>query len=254
MGIYGQAFVCILFVSRAPICFVPDARLALSDAQERRARNANATAMSNQAVAASNPPPRVATPAENATPVGVLMTPGEYLIRERAADGKSEYRNGMAFAMSGVNITHATITGNLHALLWNRVRDGLCGFYGSDLRMSDSENKRYFYPDLTIVCGDPTFQDDAFDTLTNPAVIVEVLSSSTESRDRGEKFREYQRITSLREYVLVSQTERTVERFLRQENSDLWIYSLATGETAVARFETIGAEIPLADIYENVHF
>jgi len=197
--------------------------------------------------------PQKALETEEWNPVGVSMTPNEYLARERVAAGKSEYRDGQAFTMAGASETHITLTGNLFALLWQRLRGGRCRIYANEMRVLFDETAHLFYPDIVIVCGERLFHDNRNDTITNPSVIVEVLSPSTERFDRGEKFREYQKIASLREYVLVSQTTQAVERYVRQSDSNLWMYALTTGESAVARFETLETDVPLADIYEGAN-
>jgi Uncharacterized protein conserved in cyanobacteria len=183
-----------------------------------------------------------------------ILTEGEYLRRERAArDVRSEYRDGHMVAMSGASVAHNIVSGNLFALLWTRLRGGSCRPFMNDLKVRIHQTTRYTYPDVVVVCGDPIFRDDQRDTLVNPTLIIEVLSESTEAYDRGEKFEHYQRIESLREYVLVAQDRPVVERYVRQ--GEFWLYSLTAGLEASVTFESVGtgsAPLALADIYEGV--
>ena len=125
------------------------------------------------------------------------FTPAEYLALERAADAKSEYLDGEIVAMTGGSRAHSLIAANLVRELGNALRERPCEVYGSDLRVSVALAGLYAYPDVTVVCGQPTFTDDERDTLENPTVIVEVLSPSTEGLDRGAKFTRYRRLPSL---------------------------------------------------------
>ena len=110
----------------------------------------------------------------------------------------------------------------------------------------------YTYPDVSVVCGEPRFQDREVDTLLNPTVIVEVLSPTTEAYDRGDKFRHYRRIDSLREFVLISQDRMMVERYTRQGKD--WVLSDMTDPDQVLKLESIGCQIPLDRIYAKIKF
>jgi Uma2 family endonuclease len=137
----------------------------------------------------------------------VRITPQEYLALERKAEIKSEYFDGEMFAMSGATREHTKIVVNLITELNNQFADRPCEVYALDLRTKVSPTGLYTYPDIAAICGEPEFEDAHMDTLTNPQLIIEVLSDSTESYDRGRKFAHYRTIDSLLEYVLVSQTE-----------------------------------------------
>src|SRR5215475_2147969 len=139
------------------------------------------------------------------------ITPKEYLELERKAEIKSEYLDGEMFAMSGVTLEHSSIVVNLITELNNQFIDRPCQVHGPDLRVKVSPTGLYTYPDLVAFCEKPLFEDEHFDTLLNPQVIIEVLSNSTEAYDRGKKFAHYRTVESLREYVLVSQTEYRIE-------------------------------------------
>ena len=133
------------------------------------------------------------------------LTPEEYLDFERKATTKHEYVNGQMFAMSGASFAHNFITANTANQLYNQLIDSECQVVTNDMRVKAIETESYFYPDIVVVCGEPRAEDDTFDTLLNPTLIVEVLSPSTAAYDRGEKFAHYQQIVSLQAYILISQ-------------------------------------------------
>lgn len=185
-----------------------------------------------------------------ATAALTLYTPEEYFALERNAEFKSEYLDGRIVAMTGATVAHITITGNVHAGLHQRLRGGPCRTFMGDMRVQVGAGRRYTYPDVSAVCGEPRFIDGTLDTLTNPALIVEVLSPSTEAYDRGEKFLHYRGIDSLAEYVLVAQDRVLVERFVRA--GEFWTLSTLSDLDASLELTSVGCEIPLRDIYENV--
>ena len=125
------------------------------------------------------------------------ITSEEYLALERAAEYRSEYFNGEIFAMAGVSHDHIRICMSLTGALYTPFRGGSCRAYQSDLRLKVSPTGLYTYPDIVVVCGSPRFDDEMGDTLLNPTIIIEVLSPSTESYDRGEKFAHYRTIQTL---------------------------------------------------------
>src|SRR5271166_5473431 len=134
-------------------------------------------------------------------------TPQQYLEMERKADFKSEYCDGYITAMAGASREHNLIAGNVHGEIRSQLKARPCEVYMSDMRLCVSPTGLYTYPDVMALCGEPLFQNDEVKTLLNPTMIVEVLSDSTESYDRGRKFGHYRRLPSLREYVLVAQDE-----------------------------------------------
>jgi Uma2 family endonuclease len=181
------------------------------------------------------------------------LTPEEYLEIERAAEFKSEYFNGRMYAMSGGSYPHVRIIGNLTGELHAALRKGPCAVNPNDLRLRVSLGGLYTYPDVTVVCGEPKFADGRKDTLLNPAVIIEVLSPSTEAYDRGFKSTQYRTIESLQEYALVSQNEPRAELYRRQAGGG-WLLTESAGLDSSIRFDSIGCQIALADIYEKVTF
>ncbi len=181
------------------------------------------------------------------------LTPEQYLEAERAAEFRHEYYNGQIYAMSGGSYQHAQIIAGLIRELGNALKKRPCSVASNDLRLRVSPDGLYTYPDAVVICGEPKFVDDRQDTLLNPTLIVEVLSSSTEAYDRGPKAAQYRKLESLQEYVLVSQAEPRIEVFRRQSGGH-WLLSEATGLEAICHFESLECAISLADIYDKVTF
>jgi Uma2 family endonuclease len=181
------------------------------------------------------------------------LTAEEYLALERQAEAKSEYIDGEMVAMTGGTARHSLVTLNMGGELRQQLKQRPCLVYSGDLRVRIPGTGDYLYPDITVVCGDPVFEDGNRDILLNPTVIVEVLSPSTESYDRGRKFELYQSLESLQEYVLVAQDRPRVEHYLRQDGH-VWLYTDVSGIERVVSFASIACEVPLAEIYDKVAF
>ena len=180
------------------------------------------------------------------------LTPEEYIATERKATLKSEYLSGEIVAMSGASDTHNLITMNVATGLYNQLAEQGCRVYASDMRVGIEEGASYFYPDIAVTCDKPRFEDDVFDTLINPQVVIEVLSDSTANYDRGEKFRRYRQLESLQEYLLISQDQVHVEHYLRQGKQ--WILSEFSALENVLPLVSIEAELSLNQIYRFVEF
>jgi Uma2 family endonuclease len=176
--------------------------------------------------------------------------PEEYLALERKAEAKSEYLDGEIFAISGVSREHNLITGAVYRAISSRLEGRPCETFVADMRVKVSPTGLYTYPDVAAVCGEPRFEDAEVDTLLSPTLIVEVLAPSTERYDRGKKFGHYQRIESLREYVLVSQDAVFVQRFTRQDAG--WLLTSYLSRDDVVPLESVGIEVPLKDVYARV--
>ncbi|HEX2207785.1 MAG TPA: Uma2 family endonuclease [Longimicrobium sp.] len=187
-----------------------------------------------------------------ATAALTYYTPEEYLALERNAEFKSEYVDGRIVALAGAPDAHITISLNIHAELRTRFRGIPCRAWANEMRVQIDDGRRYTYPDVVAVCGEKQFRDGVMDTLTNPTLIVEVLSPSTEAYDRGEKFLHYRTIETLQEYVLVAQDRPLVERFTR--HGEFWHLWTVTDLDEELEFTSIGCTIPLREIYENVDF
>jgi len=180
------------------------------------------------------------------------LTPEEYLAIEREAERKSEYYDGRMYLMAGTSRAHSLIVMNVTRVLGTELLDGPCEVYASDMRLKVTESGLYTYPDVMVACPEIRFDDRRSDTLLNPKVIIEVLSPSTEAYDRGQKFALYQALSSLREYVLISQVEPRVERFTRQPGSTDWVYSEATGLEREVELSSIGCRLRLSAAYHKV--
>jgi Uma2 family endonuclease len=179
-------------------------------------------------------------------------TPEEYLALERNAETKSEYIDGCIVAMAGGSKRHSRIAFDVAKSLDRQLADGPCEVHGSDLRVENAATGRYTYPDVSVLCGAASIDDDFEDTLQNPTLIVEVLSPSTEAYDRGDKFADYRRIPSLQEYVLVAQDHPSVEHYLRQ--GEQWLLTAVTDLDAMVTLPTIGCTLPLSEVYRRVQF
>lgn len=177
----------------------------------------------------------------------------EYLALEREADYKSEYVAGEIYAMGGASPKHVLIAGNVAGELRNRLRHTHCQVYSADLRVQAEADNAYYYPDVAVVCGRPEYRDGKNDTVTNPVVIVEVLSPATRNYDRGDKFANYRRLASLREYVLVDQEACHVEHFLRKEGGG-WDFSELDDAEGELALPSLGVAIPLAEIYAKLEW
>ena len=179
-------------------------------------------------------------------------TPQQYLALERAAETRSEYFDGRIYAMSGASRSHVRVTRNVTALLHPQLRGRDCELFTSDMKVRVSDTGLYTYPDATVVCGEPHFTDDVTDVLLNPTIVIEVLSPSTESYDRGRKFDHYRRLGSLREYVLIAQDRPHVERFTRGADGHAWVLTVAAGADATVELPSIACVLRVGDLYERV--
>ncbi|MCL4828922.1 MAG: Uma2 family endonuclease [Caldilinea sp.] len=180
-----------------------------------------------------------------------LISPRDYLAAERTSVIKHEYHAGKVYAMAGASERHNLIVVNLVALLHGQLRRRTCTVYPSDMRVKVVTEGLYTYPDISVVCGAPQFEDEHRDTLLNPTLIVEVLSPSTENYDRGRKFQSYRSLPSLMEYVLVAQDQAHVEHYIRQPDGR-WLLAEYSTLAATVRIDAIGCELTLTDIYEKV--
>jgi Uma2 family endonuclease len=174
----------------------------------------------------------------------------QYLAIERAAEFKSEFLDGEMFAMAGTSNTHLLLQTNLIVEVHPAVRDRGCVALGSDSRVKVS-SRAYFYPDVSVVCGELVSADEHDDTLLNPVVIFEILSPSTEKYDRGLKFQHYRTLASLRDYILVSQEQIRVEQFTRQPDGT-WTFRDYQSLDEQLKIASIGVDIALQRIYDRV--
>jgi Uma2 family endonuclease len=171
----------------------------------------------------------------------------EYLVGEQTAAIRHEYVNGHVYAMVGSTLAHNRIASNLAGALRVHLKGGPCQVYMSDIKVRVEAANAFYYPDLLVVCGTRDLQAVFVD---DPCLIVEILSSSTEAVDRREKYAAYQKLPSLREYVLVAQDTMNVEMFRRQQDADWAVEICSAGDTL--RFESVGLGVPIAEVYEGV--
>lgn len=181
------------------------------------------------------------------------MTVAEYLALEREAPFKSEFYAGEVFAMSGASPAHNRIKDNLIGVLAGALRGTACYTLSSDQRVRVDSSGLYTYPDILVMCGPGEYAAEDAYTLLNPKVIVEVLSDTTRGYDRGAKARQYKRIPSLQEYVLVEQDEPVIDRYVRQRNGS-WEATTTEGLDAEFSFASVTARLLLADVYAGVTF
>lgn len=180
-----------------------------------------------------------------------FYTPEEYLEFERDSDARHEYANGEIFEMAGGSKRHNGISANIVRLLGNQLLERDCTVYGSDMRVKITSTGKYTYPDIVAVCGEELFEDENEDTLLNPMLIIEVLSTSTEGYDRGGKFENYQTIESFSEYVLIAQEPFRIEQFVRKEQN-VWMYFEFRKPDDVIKLNSIDCELVLQDIYHKI--
>lgn len=174
----------------------------------------------------------------------------QYLALERKAAHKSEYINGRILAMGGASRQHNQITFNLSIALGVQLKGRACVAYSSDMRVTAQQTGLYTYPDIVATCEEPQFEDTSVDTLLNPALIIEVLSESTEAYDRGGKFAHYRRIPALKEYILISQSAICVEHYLRQD--ERWLFTEICDPAATLILDAIDCRLSITDIYDKV--
>src|SRR2546426_2804470 len=179
------------------------------------------------------------------------ISPQEYLRLERQAEYKSEYLNGEIFAMSGASRKHNLLTTNIRSSLNQQLRGRPCEVYASEMRVKVNATGLYTYPDVVVVCGEPRLEDEYFDTLLNPTVLIEVLSKSTERYDRIAKSSYYRTLDSLAEHLLVAQDEIRLEQYSRQPDGQ-WLLLDYRTLSDVAELRSIGSSLRLRDVYEKV--
>ena len=177
----------------------------------------------------------------------------DYLAYERANPQRHEYLNGQIYAMAGASANHNLITVNAYASLHSQLRKRPCVVYPSDMRVKISRTGLYTYPDISVVCGEPQFEDEHRDTLLNPLVIVAVLSPSTETCDRGKKFQHYRTLAALQEYLLIAQDGYRIEHYTRQAD-DRWLLADVNQADAVLTLIAIKCSLAVADVYEKITF
>jgi len=187
-------------------------------------------------------------------PAFEYIAPRDYLEIEARADRKHEYFDGRMYAMAGAGLDHNYITADLMRCIGNFLEGKDCDVLGADLRITTPEFNSYMYPDLSIICNGPVVQENSFDTVINPSVIIEVLSPSTRGYDMAFKFYFYKQIPSLKEYVVVDSTKHYVQVHRRRDDG-LWEEAITIEDlNSVLHISTIDMQLPLKDIYRKVSF
>jgi Uma2 family endonuclease len=181
------------------------------------------------------------------------LSPQQYLEIERSAEVRSEYLNGQVFVMAGGTRSHAWIASNTLARLSEQLRGRPCGASGGDLRLFSARHQVFVYPDIVVTCGPDQFLDNRRDTITDATLIVEVLSPSTKSYDRGEKFLFYRSLPSFVEYLLIEQDIVLAEHYLRQPDGAWLLREFRSPEDEI-ELTSIGCRLKLESLYERVAF
>lgn len=185
------------------------------------------------------------------TTTGIRFAAEEYLRLERLAETKSEYFDGEIFPMPGVTREHNLINGNLVFELRNQLAGRPCEVYFCDMKVKVPATGSYAYPDVAALCGEPAFEPGEVGILLNPQLLIEVLSESTERHDRGLKLQHYRSIESLREYLLVSQSECRVERYTRS-GAEEWVYTDVTDAEGAIELASLACRLSVARIYDRI--
>ena len=181
------------------------------------------------------------------------FTEEEYLAQEETAEDKSEYLDGEIIPMTGGFTNHNRLAGNVYIALNLALPEQEYDVFIGDVRLWVPKVRLYTYPDVMVILGKPEYHNNRTDMITNPQVIVEVLSKSTKNYDRGDKFKLYKTIPSFREYILIDQTQINVEQYSKTENKR-WLYSEYDEEDTALVFNSFQLEVPLSAIYKKVNF
>lgn len=179
----------------------------------------------------------------------------EYLELDRTSEERLEFWDGEVFCMSGGSEWHYEIEGNIYAFLKSRLSQRGCRVFTGNARIKVPSAPPYRYADVSALCGEAAVFEEigGASALVNPHLLVEVLSSSTEAYDRGNKFLHYQSIPTLREYLLVAQHEPHVTHICKQDDGR-WIYTDVNDPEATLTLASLGCELPLTEIYAGVSF
>lgn len=180
-------------------------------------------------------------------------TPEEYLELEEQAEFKNEYRNGEILAMAGGTTNHNKIAGNFYKRFPLTIQEQDYEVYIGDVKLWIPSTQTYTYPDIMVIEGEPIYQENRRDIVTNPLLIVEVLSKSTKDYDQGDKFRSYRSIPSFKEYILIDQSGYYLEQFSKNTENK-WVLTDYEGEDSVLTLDSVELQMSLGEIYERVNF
>jgi Uma2 family endonuclease len=176
----------------------------------------------------------------------ISFTIAEYVAMEALSNVKHEYLDGQIYAMAGGTPEHAALAATVIGLLFPQLRDGACRAHNADLRVRIAETAMTTYPDVTVVCGPRTLDPDDTNAVTNPTLLVEILSKTTAHYDRGDKFEHYKRLPSLKQYLLVSHVDEAVELWTLADGQ--WsLQVIKAGD--IAQLDSINATLDVAALY-----
>ena len=175
----------------------------------------------------------------------------EYNQLEEETNTRYEYHGGEVFAMAGGDPVHGAIAGNLIRLIGNGIQSKDCMLFTSDVKYYIPSIDKSLYPDVSVVCGDPERSEQDVRALTNPILLIEVLSDSNASYDRGAKFHYYSELPSLREYILVEQHEQKVETRYRSSPNERWQMEWFSGEGAEVHLRSLDLTLPMTELYRR---
>lgn len=182
------------------------------------------------------------------------LTVEEYIQHEIETGQKYEYHDGSIYALAGGSIEHALLIGNVYS----ELRSGLkkkgsnCKPITNDAKLHIVKENKFVYPDTMVICGEFNRSSESNDAITNPVLIVEVLSKSTTEYDRGDKFYFYRQIPTLQEYVLVEQSRYVVEVFYKKGKNDLWRISRYDGLNQIINLQSIDIQISMQELYFDI--
>lgn len=186
----------------------------------------------------------------SAKPKQQKLTPEEYLAIEEKAKERSEYWDGDTFVMSGGSIEHIQITFNVAKILDSQLARS-CRVLPTEMKVWVKQMRTFFYPDVTVVCGEIKFYEQRRDVLTNPTLLVEVLSDSTKDYDRTDKFLAYRKLESFKEYILIDQKRALIEQYIRKTKKD-WTFLPTIGLDSSVKLSSVQAILELKKVYDLV--
>ncbi|MGD1699476.1 Uma2 family endonuclease [Dapis sp. BLCC M229] len=182
-----------------------------------------------------------------------IYIPEEYFLLEETAENKHEYRNGKIIPMTGGTTNHNEIASNFCAYLKFALKGKNYRVFIGDVRLWIPDYNLYTYPDLMIIEGEPNYYQNRTDTVTNPSILVEVLSKSTANYDRGEKFKLYRSIPDIKEYILIDQYQFYIEQYVKTAE-EKWEVTYYESEESILKLTSLDFQIAFSDIYERVDF
>jgi len=175
----------------------------------------------------------------------------DYFEMEETGFEKSEYYHGEIFVMSGASVNHNLILTNVSSALHAKLSDAGCFVFPCGIKVELDPDQHYAYPDISVVCGEIAYGAGRNDIITNPKVIIEVLSESTRDYDRGGKFAAYRELPSLTDYILIDQYQILIEHFARKSN-ELWEMRIYRSQEDILDIDSLGISLPVSEIYKNI--